>query len=703
MGLVLIDHAGLPLTGGFIGVDVFFVISGFLITGLLVRELNTTGTVSMAGFYARRARRLLPGAALVLVVTGVLTLLVLPRTRWLSTGFDVVASALYVQNWRLADLAVDYSAQDGAASPLQHFWSLAVEEQFYFLWPALLLAVTATARARPRSGRAGLLAGRHPSGGRPLERPLLAGLALVALPSLAYSVVSTAGSPQRAYFITTTRLWELAVGGGIAILAPRLLRAPRVLAATAGWAGLVAIVLSAVTYTAATPFPGSAAALPVLGAAAVIAGGPAAGSSGPVVVLGLAPMRWVGRLSYSLYLWHWPLLVVATAALGVLSATAGAVVVVLSLVPAYLAFRFVEEPVRHGRGRVLDADPGRTLFLGGAFSAVSVAVGFALVFALWPPPPPLADPAIAAALSAVGSSTQSVGEPTGAQVLGPDPRDDPAGAPVDSVASINPSPLQAKTDTGRQCTLAIDERVVRTCVSGDTRSGTNVALVGDSHAAQWDGPLGIVARQHGWRLTSYTKANCPFSTQDVAFVKDEGADTGATGVARVYDECNSWRDEVRDTLLADPPAMLVVSNVERQAAVDGVVQGPSQSKPLLVSGLEQMWRSFLDKGTAVVVVADTPRPQIDVPSCVSDNPEQLTRCTFDRDEGNRARSTSLSDAAAATPGTTFVDLSDAICPTQRCAPVIGDVLLYRDTNHLTNTYAATLAPRLDTLLPAIDR
>ena len=275
--VVLVDHARLPLTGGYVGVDVFFVISGFLITTLLVREMTLSGSVSMAGFYARRARRLLPGAAVVLVATAVLTLEFLPRTRWSDTGLDVMSSALYGQNWRLAEQAVDYQAQTDAASPLQHFWSLAVEEQFYFLWPTLLLAVTVFVRPRPREGRGVWLPGRSRRGDRRSTAPLLLGMAVVAVPSFAWSVLRTASDPQASYFTTTTRLWELAVGGGVAILAPRLATLPPVVAAAMGWTGLAVILGCAVTYTAATPFPGSAALAPVLGAAAVIAAGRAAG------------------------------------------------------------------------------------------------------------------------------------------------------------------------------------------------------------------------------------------------------------------------------------------------------------------------------------------------------------------------------------------------------------------------------------------
>ena len=302
------------------------------------------------------------------------------------------------------------------------------------------------------------------------------------------------------------------------------------------------------------------------------------------------------------------------------------------------------------------------------------------------------DPAITAALAAAPAAA---GAPlTGARVLADNPRDDPAGAAVDSSPSIDPTPAQAKTDLGGQCTKGLEDTSADGCVSGDTRSSTDVVLVGDSHAAQWVGPLAVVAKQRGWRLTSYTKAICPFSTQDVA--------TGSGGgVIRPYPQCDSWRDAVRAKLVAAPPRLLVVSSVDVQAVVGGSVVGQDESRQLVATGLQQMWQSFLDVGTKVAVMADTPWPSFDLPGCVAQHPDALTQCTFDRDQANHATGTALAAATAATPGVTGIDLGDAVCPTQRCAPVIGGVLLYRDLNHMSNTYATTLAPRLDKLLPAI--
>lgn len=267
--LVLAGHAGSQFVpAGFIGVDVFFVISGFLITGLLVAELDGTGRISLLGFYARRAKRLLPAAGLVLLVTLLLTYLFLPRVRYSNTAWDVVSSALYVMNWRLAEQSVDYMFVDQAPSVLQHYWSLSVEEQFYLFWPLLLLGLA-------------VLGGR-----RRLRRGvLMLGFAVVAVPSFAWSIHLTSTDSAPAYFVTTTRLWELALGGAVAIAGGLLHRTPRVLAVLLAWSGLAAVVASAFLLDATSAFPGYIALLPTGGTAAVIAFAVAARRAGPAGLL----------------------------------------------------------------------------------------------------------------------------------------------------------------------------------------------------------------------------------------------------------------------------------------------------------------------------------------------------------------------------------------------------------------------------------
>jgi peptidoglycan/LPS O-acetylase OafA/YrhL len=657
VGLVLLYHAGLPVfRGGFVGVDVFFVISGFLITTLLTRELERTGSLSLTRFYARRAKRLLPAAALVLAVTPALVIVVVPQVRWRETGGDIVSAALYAVNWRLAHRAVDYLAEDSHPSPVQHYWSLAVEEQYYLLWPILLLVVT-------------LLARRF---GRSLTPSLWIGLALIGLPSLLWSIHLTSYQPAAAFFVTTTRMWELAIGAAVAISVSTLAALPRKAAVGLGWAGLFAVVAAGIVFSVNTAWPGYAAALPTLGAAAIIASGSAAGRRGPVVLLGTAPFLWVGALSYSLYLWHWPLVVLATAYAGELTTKQSLLVVVVSVLPAWLTYRLVENPIRHSR--TISNAPKLALSLGVNCSLIGVIAGLAVVLAI------------------PNSSSQVAGGPAalGAAVLSAEPRDDPAGAPVDTVTRITPDPLRATEDVpdlyadGCQTSQASSEPT--TCEYGNKKSPITVALVGDSKAGQWLPALQLLAEAKNWRIVTYTKSACPLANVMTAL---QGRD---------YESCAEWNSKVLRELTGPNKPDYVITSQVRRTALDAQ---HSETEAAMAAGLRDSWKQLTDAGIKVLVLEDTPQTNRQVYECVAENRTHLTRCVFDRKKGELLSAGPTQVAAArGLDSVKVIDLNDAICPTARCAPVIGNVLVYRQGSHITATYIETLAPRLGQELAA---
>ena len=653
--LVLAYHAGVPfISGGYVGVDVFFVISGFLITGLIVRELETTGRLSLRSFYARRAKRLLPATALVFVATALLTVIVLPLTRWRDIAGDIASSAVYLVNWRLADTSVDYLAAESAASPLQHFWSLAVEEQFYIVWPLLIVALFWL----PRRGS--------------VTRRLFWGLLAMSVPSFLWSIHLTEAAPGAAYFVTTTRLWEMAIGALLAVVVVHTDRIPRSGRLVIGWAGLVAIGYAAVAFDATTAFPGAAALVPTLGAAAVLLAGSGDGR-GEIGALTTVPMQHVGALSYSLYLWHWPLLVAATAAWGpqdgALRLPTALVVVVASAVPAWLSYRLVEQPFHRSRRL-------RVPWRAGLVAAACVAVGLA---------------SAGAVLYATHRQDTSAGQAVGAQALGDDPATSPAGVAVDQIASLTPALTDAPGDVADVyddgCHQDQQSPEVKSCVYGDADSSTSLALVGDSHAAHWQPALRVLAEENGWRLETYTKSSCMFGDVIVWNAM----------VAAPYDSCAGWNQNVLDTLLAQEPDLVVVSaGGEYQAVRDGAALSRTDSVDDVAAGMATHWHALEGAGLDVVVLDDTPRWHTNVPECVAAHWSQLTRCTTDREEAvANSGAGILHGASKQVPAVDVVPVTDYVCPREQCAPVIGGVLLYSDSHHISATYARSLAPRLE--------
>ncbi|MCR6706304.1 MAG: acyltransferase [Cellulomonas sp.] len=655
--LVLAFHAGLPVPGGFVGVDVFFVVSGFLITGLVADEVMRTGRLRLGRFYARRARRLLPAAALTLVAVVVMASVWLPVTRWRDIAGDVVATSLYVVNWRLADRSVDYLAQDAAPSPVQHFWSLAVEEQFYVVWPLLVVALVALARLRGR---------------RVTRRGLAVGVAVIGGASLVWSVALTAADPSRAYFVTTTRAWELAAGALLALLAHRVARLPQRALVVAGWLGLALIGYAAFALSGATPFPGVAAALPVGGTVLVLA----AGIAGPGVrPLGARVLQPVGATSYSLYLWHWPAVVLATGLAGGPPPTSALVLAVaLSVLPAVASYVLVEKPL-HTSAR-LRASVGRSAVVGVVCTLVGVVAAGLL-------------------LRAVPGTPDDVAAP-GAQVLrdgtwqGPDPTTD-LHRLVPALADATLDVAELYEGDCHQNALGTDPAA---CTFGDAASSTVVALVGDSHAGQWQPPLAAIAQDEGWRLDTYTKGSCALTS----------ARTWLGTVDGPYTQCGQWNDAVVEHLLADPPDVVVTSNNQIEVVGDDGARltGPA-GDAAAVAGLQDAWARLTDAGIPVVVVGDTPWVGFDVPECVALHEDTwAVDCTVPADVPERRSGLAQQRAAATAADVPLLDLTELLCPDGSCPAIVGGVLVWRDVSHVTASYVRTLEPELrDWLVPLV--
>ena len=703
--LVLLCHVQMPgAEAGFVGVDVFFVLSGFLITGLLVADGERTGRIRLGAFYARRVRRILPAAVVVLATTLLAAQFLLSPLDLPRVADDGFAAILSVSNVRFALSATDYFAPIDA-SPLLHYWSLAVEEQFYLVWPLLLLI--AARLGRPR-----------------VTMTALATIVLVG--SLLLSVVVTDVSGPWAYYSLPTRAWELAAGGLLALAAPwyRWLHGP--FAAVVGWSGVALLAVALAMIGPTTGYPGLAALLPTVGAVALIASGGGAGSPGSIV-LGRAPLRWLGRISYSLYLWHWPILVLGPVALGLEANEDGAVgadlpirlgLVMLAVVIAALSWRLIEEPFRRAR---LSRIRGRRGFALVGATMLVVMVGSTTLSTL--------AARDVQAIVAEDGGLDVPAEPAETSITDPvllEPIDDEFSAPATTMPSVIPAAQAASTASASPdasvrpsampgpkgrikgsvprdlepslgksrtdedplladgCGLALGGSKPPACVYGARDGAVTVALVGDSHAANWFPALEVVAKARGWRLVPFTKFSCVFVDLPI----------WSPYLKREYKECEAWRENVVDRLVKLRPDLVVIASNQWLPVIEKRDNDPERQGAAMARLIERI------PGTVAIVV-DTPRSAFDVPACLAKHRDAIESCTTSRSDAFGWRHKRREKAAARLTGATLVDLSRATCPSDPCPPIIGKNLVYRDHHHLTATFVASLAGALEAALPEI--
>jgi peptidoglycan/LPS O-acetylase OafA/YrhL len=722
--LVVLFHAWPDLLGGgFIGVDVFFVISGFLITGLLYRELGARGGIDFRRFYARRIRRLFPAAALALLATFLLSAwllspLALPRV----TG-DGVAAALSVANIRFAAASGDYFTVLATPSPFLHYWSLSVEEQFYLVWPATLLLVA-------RLGGLRLLAPAV------LTIAVLSGLLAVAATDIA---------PGWAFYSLPTRAWQLAVGGLLAIVALERFRRGGVsaLLGLVGWVGLAGLLLAGYVYDELLAYPGWWALLPTLAAVLVIAGGDRRG--GPGLLLQLPPVRFLGRISYALYLWHWPLLVLPAAAWGPeLPLWTRFGLVGLAVLIATASTLLIEEPIRRGTGRFAGhALRAAAPPLAGLSLAVIIGVGVSywvnersleelggdvataaepaqdvegdiVIEGLFDEPDPEPTPSPAATerpartpapATAAERRSESTPEPTKkprkARKIArptpeptPKPRKTPKPTPKPTPdwslpKEVKPSVVAAAEDFEalKRSGCLHDEKTVwpRSCVFGKAASPHTIALVGDSHASHWFPALVRVANDRGWRLETYVKVSCPFTDILVRNLEKK----------KRYMECRSFNENVASKLRASKPDVVVTSVSRWQHPVGDAYDSPYAQG----DGIARMLERVPGKP---VVIADVPYPGQDVPECLARNRQDIRPCAAPARNKNAGGSPARERQAASASGGVMLDFHDLICRgNDRCLPVRNGVIIWRDHHHLTATFARSLAPALDRALQKV--
>ena len=631
---VILYHIRFPgAKGGYVGVDVFFVISGFLITTQLVRDAASSSGIRIRDFYARRIRRLLPAATVTILVTLIGAALIQSPVLQHNVAEDARSAALFFSNFHFIDQSRNYFNQGKAPSLFQHFWSLSVEEQFYVIWPTILIVSLAGATAVRR--RVGIVLG------------------VIIVVSVVAAVRLTDTNPAFAFYSLPTRAWELGIGASLAVgtewLASRLSGAVRNALCLVG---LAMIGVAVVHYSDATKFPGTAAILPVVGSALVIASGIGVMSTIGRVIVGWRPFELIGRYSYSLYLFHWPVLILATVKHPTIASNwqKGLVIVLFAVVPLALAsYHLVEAPIRWNKRF---RPPRAALPLGAGLIALSV-------FALLPFE-------ASAGPTDAGKRATPVGDAIASSV-----------SPTEFVPS-NLTPKLLDATTGGFGTYPWTCPDAAECDYGDATAAKTVVLFGDSHAAQWLGAFFAAQKATGWRIVNYTAIGCS-SFYTPSLVRFPG--------------CPAFRERIYDRINALKPDLVVLTNHN----VPFFRANPVTWETSVTKAIDR-----IDDGIPVAVLGQTPLAPGDVPACLGRHIHNPKPCepVLPMQQVD-AVNTELRRIVAA-HGASFVDVIPWICSTDRCPAIIGNVLVYGDDDHITQVFGETRGQSLaDALTPLL--
>ena len=631
--LVVAYHAGVPgITGGYIGVDVFFVISGFLITAHILKDLAENDRVRFAQFYARRIMRILPASVVVLAGSLAAAALTIPPLLLPTVFKDGLFTALYIPNLHFANKEIDYLS-DPNPSVFQHYWSLGVEEQFYLVWPAVLMLLFLVTRKSVRG----------------IAVSLFVGLTL----SFASSVWLTTRSQPDAFFMMPSRAWEFALGGLLAVVATATtVQLTKGAAALARWLGIAGMIIGAVAFTDQTAFPGVAAALPVVAAGLVIlAGIRHSGDEGSGLWNGLAflcarPMVFIGTISYSLYLVHWPLLIIPQIVAGDHNPLPlwQKLALATACVPvAWLLYRFVEEPFRR-----LRVPTSRTMTVALVTTCLLVAVG-------------LGGQRI---INAAPFHTDEIAAPP---VVSPNPPEAPV-VPSNLSPAIRSASSNNPTIYALGCHLSALETEPKPCSFGDNADAPHVVLFGDSHAAQWFPPLEVLAESGKITLTSHTKSSCS------PLIPEPGA------------VCVAWRDSVTTEINESPPDLVLISAYPGDQAVQPTPEAWERSTALALSQL--------NADIPVTLITDTPQFDMSAASCLSKNLDDVHACGTTPERALSLPMTRAQQRAAEQGGASTIDLTSYFCTDDWCPVVTGNVLMYRDAHHVSAVYSTLLSEAL---------
>lgn len=655
VALVVLNHLWPgDLPGGYLGVDVFFVLSGYLITSHLRREVDSTGTVKLGAFWARRAKRLLPAALLVLIASAAITLICVPLVYQQSAFQQIGAAGTYFLNWLLVIESADYFASGSAISPVTHYWSLSVEEQFYVVWPLIILAALLVTKARSNRTR---------------NKAILVAMILVFGASLCWAIYSTANGNAGAYFATTGRAWEFAAGSLLAFL-PHAPAINRHMAAAASWMMWGVLIACSFAYGPLSGFPGALALIPVAATVALI-WIPSPAAWAPQQVLVVRPTVFLGDISYSLYLWHWPIIVAAFSVVGgSLNGAQKAIVIAISVLLAWLTKKYVEDPVRRTRLRSLRSPVGVLVA-----AVASIALLWGGVAAATPDVSGRAQ----AAVEELNERARSNEPCFGARASFEDCTDSHTLSNLD-FALYNWELTDRTVNNGSYCSYKWGQAELDPCSFGaeDAAKVQDVALVGDSHAAMLVFALDSIAVEQGLRVHTYFAEAC------AALDDDRIAVAGSTEKQR-SDRCNVWRAKV-------------IRELEHSAQIDTIIttsfdsayfHTDSPTVPDAGDGYVRAWQRWIDAGKTVIVMNDVPRHPGSVPECIFNASTLVDPCAVDAEQlstdGPLAAAASKIDSSRFH----FIDHRAAFCDDDLCRTVIGGIPAYIDSNHMTSAFSRT--------------
>lgn len=646
--LVIVFHFFPTLVpGGFVGVDVFFVISGYLITLLLVREIERTGTISLSQFYARRVRRLMPAAVTTTLVTVVAASVVVGPVTLVSILRDAAWTSAYLANVRFGMNPAGYFATS-EPSPFLHFWSLAVEEQYYVLWPALLLLTVLLVRGRTLA-----------------VLPYI--LAVVVGVSVALSVAWTSAGSSHAYYSLATRAWELGIGGGLALVVARRAAGPGPRAA-AGMAtlGLAAVLFAALTFSGTTPFPGWQAAVPTVGTALVIW----AGTSRRTYldrVWNLPILRSVGDSSYSLYLWHWPVLILGTTVLG---ETVGARLLLCALTVALGALSFVVIEIRVGQAsRRWTAR--RTLSVAAAVSAVAILVPAVIA--------PLVPITGGSEVASSGPVILTASVEDRRIVVTPAP---PLQVPQSVPANVSPALDRLSDDVAGVFRQPCYSGGV--CEGGDPNGAVRVVLAGDSHAGQWWPALDAAAKAAGWKAFLVGKNGCALADLPISLETTSEA----------WPDCSTWQADATAMVVDLAPDLVLYANDTLRYSMKESVR----------DGFPGNWEQGVDRTLGrfaevapVVVFGQSPELGTDPATCLSEHLADVAACSVDVEVASPPQIRTVVEATADRNDLLYFDPTELLCD-EHCAVMDSNTVMYRDHSHLSSTYSLLLAGTVESIV-----